>query len=308
MKPIRILFALVLNLLVAVSSLCAADAAQPFTVVLIPDTQNYSCQGPENNRYAAQMQWIADNAEEKNIVFAIHLGDIVDHAQNREEWVIADSAMKILDDAAMPYSVLPGNHDMHGARDAAFYNEFFSPKRFEGKPWYRGSFGDTNESNYCLFSAGGIDFLVLSLEPLPRDEVVEWARTIIAEHPERRVILATHIFLSPKGERIGDREYGTLQGNSPNDLFEKLAKPNKNVFLVVCGHLCYEAMRVDENDAGKPVYQVLSDYQSAPNGGDGWLRLMEFQPGEKKVTLRTYSPVLEKADFGPAVTLDVDFE
>ena len=85
-------------------------------------------------------------------------------------------------------------------------------------------------------------------------------------------------------------------------------KPNDNVFLVVCGHLCYEAMRCDKNDAGAPVYQVLSDYQSAPNGGDGWLRLMEFQPDEKKIVLRTVSPVLGKDDFRPPVTLDVDFE
>lgn len=125
---------------------------------------------------------------------------------------------------------------------------------------------------------------------------------------DRHVIVATHIYLSPNGKRMGAREYSTFKGNSANDLFETLIKPNENVFLVGCGHLCYEAMRCDKNDAGKPVYQVLSDYQSAPNGGDGWLRLMEFKPEEKKVVLRTYSPVLDKADFRPPVTLDVDFE
>ena len=291
MRLTRILPAALLSILLFASALFAGDASKTFTVVLIPDSQKYCCQDAENNRYVTQMKWIAENAKEKNIQFAIHLGDIVDHPKKREEWVIADSAMRPLDDAGIPYSVVPGNHDMYGKeRNAGFYNEFFSPKRFEGKAWYGGHFGETNESNYCLFSAGGIDFLVLSLEPLPRDEVVTWAQGIIDAYPERRVILATHIYLSPKGERMGDREYGTLQGNCANDLFEKLIKPNANVFVVLCGHLCYEAMRCDKNDAGKPVYQVLSDYQSAPNGGDGWLRLMEFRPEEKRIVLRTYSP------------------
>ena len=297
-----------LLVVITVSSLFAADASKTFSVVLIPDTQKYCEQAPENNRYTAQMQWIADNAKEKNIRFAIHLGDIVDHPKKREEWVIADAAMKVLDDAGVPYSVVPGNHDLRGERDGTLYNEFFSPKRFEGKAFYGGSFGETNESNYCLFSAGGIDFLVLSLEPLPRDEVVEWAKKVITDHPDRHVIIATHIFLAPNGKRLGAREYSTFKGSSANDLFEKLIKPNENVFLVVSGHLCYEAMRKDENNAGKPVYQVLSDYQSAPNGGDGWLRVMEFNPSEKKIVLRTYSPVLEKSDFRPPVELDINFE
>ena len=110
--------------------------------------------------------------------------------RKRKEWVIADTAMKVLDDAGVPYSIVPGNHDMYDGRNATFYNEFFKPKRYEGKPWYGGCFGETNESNYCLFSAGGIDFLVLSLEPLPRDEVVEWGNKVIAEHPDRHVIVA----------------------------------------------------------------------------------------------------------------------
>ena len=51
--------------------------SDPFTVVLLPDTQKYTQQSPEDNRYSAQTSWIKSNAEAENIEFMIHLGDIV---------------------------------------------------------------------------------------------------------------------------------------------------------------------------------------------------------------------------------------
>ena len=41
-----------------------AGPANPFEVVLVPDTQNYSERFPET--YLAQTQWIKDNAEARN--------------------------------------------------------------------------------------------------------------------------------------------------------------------------------------------------------------------------------------------------
>jgi hypothetical protein len=35
---------------------------------------------------------------------------------------------------------------------------------------------------------------------------------------------------------------------------------------------------------------------------------MEFNPEEKKIVLRTYSPVLKKSDFRPPLELEVGFE
>jgi VCBS repeat-containing protein len=38
------------------------------------------------------------------------------------------------------------------------------------------------------------------------------------------------------------------------------------------------------------VHQVLTDYQSRANGGDGWLRYYTFKPAENKIYAYTYSP------------------
>ena len=37
----------------------------------------------------------------------------------------------------------------------------------------------------------------------------------------------------------------------------------------------------------------LSDYQNRPNGGDGWLRLLTFDPAADRIAVQTYSPTLD---------------
>lgn len=53
----------------------AKAAEGDFSVVLLPDTQNYSESFPES--YTAQTEWIVKNRDKENIRFVIHLGDIV---------------------------------------------------------------------------------------------------------------------------------------------------------------------------------------------------------------------------------------
>ncbi|HET6414307.1 MAG TPA: hypothetical protein VFG53_19815 [Anaeromyxobacter sp.] len=51
------------------------------------------------------------------------------------------------------------------------------------------------------------------------------------------------------------------------------------------------------NDSGHVVYQVLTDKRSnvqASPGGDGWVRLMEFDLETNSIHFRTYSPLLHK--------------
>lgn len=39
---------------------------------------------------------------------------------------------------------------------------------------------------------------------------------------------------------------------------------------------------------------LLADYQSRPNGGDGWLRILEFAPAANEIRVKTFSPVLNQ--------------
>ena len=52
----------------------------------------------------------------------------------------------------------------------------------------------------------------------------------------------------------------------------------------------------DKNAAGKTVSQLVFNTQAigggfSGNGGDGWLRLLEFMPDRKTVKARTFSPL-----------------
>jgi VCBS repeat-containing protein len=44
------------------------------------------------------------------------------------------------------------------------------------------------------------------------------------------------------------------------------------------------------NACGRPVHQLLSNYQRRQNGGDGWLRYMTFTPADNKIYVYTFSP------------------
>jgi hypothetical protein len=54
--------------------------------------------------------------------------------------------------------------------------------------------------------------------------------------------------------------------------------------------------RTDKNAAGHDVHQMMFNCQAlgggmSGNGGDGWLRLLEFLPDGHTVQVRTYSPL-----------------
>ena len=304
--------------LLCASAAVADELPDPFKIVLIPDTQWYvDNEPPENNPFSVQTRWIRDHAEEENIRFAIHLGDIVEHGDDAaaaEEWQIADAAMSILEEGPnpVPYGMTIGNHDFTGTgapdyeRPAVNYNTYFGPQRFDGRPWYGGHKGTTNENSYSTFQVGDLDFLVLNLELLPTASTVAWANSVLNTHPDHRAIVSTHMYLSGSGSRLTQTSYVGVQGYNANQLFDNLIAPHDNVFMVVCGHLCYEALNVATNDSGGKVYEILSDYQNDGAGGSGWLRTLEFVPEDNEIIVGSYSPVLDQYNRGGSYTLDYD--
>ena len=267
--------------------------SKSFTVVLLPDTQLYSEDYPQH--FVAQTWWIRKNVEQRNIKFVIHLGDIVEHPDEEIEWKNADRAMNLLDDA-VPYSVLPGNHDISEGGGTELYNRTFGVWRYKDKPWYGGGLDRKNDNNYCLFEAAGMKFIVLSLEYVPRKPAVDWANRVLARHTDRRAIVATHVYLGPKGKR---HSYG-------RQLWNGLVRKHKNVFLVVSGHFPAVARHKSRGDAGNTVHEILVDFQRLPNGGNGWLCWLRFVPVQNKIHVETYSPVLNKfkKDQKHAFTID----
>lgn len=282
----------------------------PFTLIALPDTQNYTY----NNRQGTmtqQAQWVVNTRSQLNTAMVVQLGDLVSEEENLTQWGHTSTALKVMDDAGVPNTVVAGNHDFNNATgDFSEYDQFFPPSRYLNANWtpstakYGGYLGqnlfgpdpiDTrNMNNFALFSAGGRDWLVLNLEWEAPGYATDWAAKVLAAYPDRIAIMVTHGFVGVNGMR---RTTAERPGGTPaNKLWTDFVSQQCQIKLVLNGHFhngdAGEANRSDLNRCGEPVQQILTDYQSRANGGDGWLRYYTFDPAANTMTARTYSPKL----------------
>ncbi len=287
----------------------AAPPAEEFSVVLLPDTQFYALRYPST--FKAQTRWIAKSRAALGIAAVVHLGDIT-HRNTAREWRVADHAFRLLD-GVVPYSVLPGNHDglSHGRTDTRHFNHYFGPRRFDSRPWYGGHLGDTNDNNYILFEAKGMKFMVVSLAYGTPKSALAWANKVVAEHPQRRVIVATHAYMDRDHTRLvrGDR-YAVQQDawTDGDEIWNRLVKRHENIFLVVSGHIHGGGYATAEGVHGNPVHQVLADLQSLERGGSGYLTVLTFSPYDDEIRVRTYSPTLDKELRDPDHAFELGYE
>jgi len=296
--------------------------AEKFTIAVLPDTQNYTTSTSNIAIFKSQTQFIVDNRESMNIVFVSHVGDVVaDQSRYSSEWTRAVSAMAILRDAGIPMGMSPGNHDYdtwtdYVAHDSTYWNNYFGAATsfFSGKSWYGGCYYNSLDSSgmtsWQTFTAGGMDFLHISFEYGPCDDVLNWAGNVIAAHPNHLVIITTHNYLFPSGSRpTSDTWRVGYPYNTPQQIWDKFIKVHPQIFMVLSGHVSHARRRVDADDARQSVVQLLSDYQYVQSNdantlghGGGWFRLMEFDTGLGLIHVRTYSSLFDKYSTDPSFT------
>lgn len=310
----RFLFvgALVTSLVLGASVSKAADVLPwvkgSTTVAVLPDTQVYVMKHPE--LFIAQTKWIAEHAQERNIVYVLHLGDIVNN-NNKPQWKVAQRAMSQLD-GVVPYAVAPGNHDYGPGGNAAtrdtLLNEYFPVQKYEKWPTFGGVFEQEKlDNSFHTFRIGQQDWLVLALEWGPRDAVVNWAERVLQKHPRHKAILITHAYLYFDGTRYDHTQaqrqswnphwYKTPGGvNDGEELWQKLVKRHPQMMLTLNGHVLGDGLAYlkSRGDHGNVVHQMLVNYQMKPRGGEGYLRLIEFLPDGETVQIKAYSPPLDK--------------
>jgi hypothetical protein len=309
-----------------------------FTLIVLPDTQGYADIrhketqkhwpgiGDQRSCFFAQTKWIKKNKKKMNIVMAAHVGDIT-QTQHDEEWKIADAAFKTIDNH-VPYILCSGNHDMgysprhHKTTHSRLsrFSSYFKPSRFTKNPLYDSHFGSNKNlhfreegkiENYYLFlNAGGMKFLIVTLEFKPRDDTLAWANKVVAQYPDYRTIIVTHGYLArKKGHRTGADRY-SVKGNSGKSIWEKFISRHKNIFLVLSGH-AMENLLTSKGKNGNTVHQVQADYWywdvAEIKAGSGFLRIMTFRPGKNVIDVQTYSPVLDKFLTRPKSKFSLDY-
>jgi len=270
-------------------------------LAVMPDTQTYANEFP--HVFLKQTEWIAAHAD--SIDFVLHEGDIV-HTNATKEWELAQKAMYALD-GKTPYAIVQGNHD-----DIAKMNKYFPYSKYSKEPYFGGAYEEGKIENvWFKFTAGKQKWLVLALECAPRNKVVAWANDIVQQHPDRKVILLTHLYMYSNDSRLKSGNRGIPAGmelktddDAPNNgemLWQKLVSKHKNMFLVFSGHIVYHngvGRLVSRGEHGNNVYQMLANYQKEVQGGnhpdDGWLRLITLNFSRKYIDVKTYSPVLNR--------------
>ena len=260
---------------------------QPFTIAAIPDTQVYS---EENNPgFLQQVEWLLANAAGQNIVFVTHLGDVVDNGTNTTQWANAMKALNpLLKQSALPFSIVRGNHDEPG-----FFLQNIPVDLMKTKPWFVGA-DPTGLTQAQIFSVQGAQILHIGFEKDPSATELAWANALLAR-PELQgipVIVSTHDYIDGSGQSVT----GKL-------IWDGFVKNNPLVFMVLNGHTHTEYALVNHDAAGRPVYQMLSDYQDRANAGSGLMRLITIDPVQSKIFVKTFSPYYNNA---PATFFETD--
>lgn len=329
-------FCILICLLTTASFLSAQNKAEQmrrshsdaFSLILLPDPQNYVKYDYNQPVFELMTAWIADNVDSLRIKSVVCTGDLVDQNEclvppfprfgnltSRQQWEFVSHAFERLD-GVVPYMIATGNHDYGYTRAETAITRFpdYFPvernmcwkktlvavcnNRWE-RPTLENAAYEINDKHWSKL-------LIVTLEFAPRDEVLRWAEELVSSErfAGHTVIVVTHSYLKGDNERYEKEGYKIQPANSGEQIWRKLIYPSKNIRLVLCGHYavpdeCFESnvgFRIDRNAAGKEVAQMMFNAQSlgggmSGNGGDGWLRILEFQPDGKTIKVKTYSPL-----------------
>jgi hypothetical protein len=305
----------------------ATSARTPgsWTLAVLPDTQFYSEDPDLSEIWSCMMDWLVAERSRRNIRMVLHVGDLV-NANVPDQWEAAANCMRRLR-GELPVMVTTGNHDLGregvGSDRHTYLNDAISHRDLAPMT---GAYREGRAQNsFTCFEANGEQFLVLSLEFGPRDSRVEWAGSVLADFPEHRVLVLTHEHIDqesslnrtdgfschslPEGENSPYRynlRHCPGGVNCGTEMWQKLYRHYPNIEFVFNGH--YKAVKEDESGNrerlddittgyrcdetldGGSIHQLLFNAQWAPNGGDGWLRLLEFHPNRMTVSVKTVSP------------------
>jgi hypothetical protein len=270
------------------------------TIVLIPDTQMLvQAAAKKPDQYEKFLNgekvkdgkdgmrtWIINNRKTKeNIKAVISLGDIVN--DTGEDYVEAQFGkakkiyghLKDLKESPVTTIALPGNHDYDegpkvGNRWLVNYEKYL---KNVNSPWtgvWDGFGGEKQGVNaYYKLPLGDKEFIIITLEYLPRPKVVQWAKDVITKNKTTPIIIVTHGYESSghKGiHLLTDQDPGGFRDPITNAgaLEETLVEPHSNVLMVFSGHVPIDTLKKREITRppvnGKPTpsaFSFLADMQ-----------------------------------------------
>ena len=276
------------------------DLDYAYSFAIVGDTQVLCQKYPQ--KMEAIYDWILENKDSKKISYVFGLGDITEgiwEVSNTDgEWTNAKSFITKLD-GVIPYSLVRGNHDQ-----IDYFEKYFANSTYMGQ--FDGFMnGDDISNSYKLFTVGSTDYMLLTLDYGASDDVLEWANEIIANHPNRKVIITTHAYLYRDGTTLSTGDTALPSDHSDADnlpmkiyndgqqIWEKLVSKHPNILLVLSGHdPCDNVVTLQSVGAhGNVVTQMLIDPQGmdADMGGTGMVCMLYFSQDGSKMEVEWFS-------------------
>lgn len=258
----------------------------PFTLAWISDTQAMARHYPEELQQMAE--YLVGQQQEQNIVAAVHTGDVVDSCGTLWQWEnVSPPLLTIMEH--IPLSILAGNHDLARERKGNKQYDLFAKREVIQRSWEGAEVYQRGEATCRLFTAGGTDFILVTLGFNNTPGARRWVKATLDENADRVAIIGIHSALEKDGTFSADG----------NRLIWDVVSQCPNVRLVVCGHNRGAIHRVDGYDDdgdGEPdrtVATMMCNFQDDQEAGLGYIRLLRFEPEDRSLHVRTYSPVYD---------------
>jgi len=274
----------------AVCLMMTADAAAETSVAWLGDTCGSLSGG--YGGLSAQMEWIVGHADEENIRFAVHAGDIVCDWEDARQWQNAANVMGKLD-GKIAYSLLAG-YDRIGHQEEAYqpYVTGYAQKRMTNaeERWYEGGIARAQ-----LVDTAQGSILMLSLSRTPTVQELRWADGILEEYEDIPAILLLNRYLNAGGET----------GSVGLSVRSALLQRHEQVRLVLCAHEQGTAVTAIAETCGRPPQSrsvpVLGLGASA--SPEDSQRLWILRLDEKTDTLTLESRPMDAQAAEPVLTL-----
>lgn len=291
-------------------------ATKDYTFGVIGDPQMvvsyHNHYGNEVGALDTTIDYLLDNYINQKIDMTICVGDLSNMqtsstvSHNNYEWNYVGKTFAKLDNI-VNYVVTPGNHDYDGIcqsgtdHTATYMNAEgrFPVSKFKNFSYWGGAYDENLIQNtYYYLETGGVNYLFLMLDYYPTDDVLVWADGVIKAHPNHRVVIATHSYLSALGN-IVDVETSGEFANDGMDIYNKIIYPNDNVFMVFSGHETSDDILMHQSvtKGGNVVMEFIVDFQGLliNDGLDALLGLFTFDELNQDLYIDYYSTYHQKS-------------
>lgn len=290
-----------------------SGGAASYVFGFIPDTQNMvkfasegtganllpGYTGPKVMENAAA--YLTANKATMKLEALLHLGDVVEDSGVEWQYQAFNAPLMTMVNGGLKVQMGHGNHDQTGANGlyARYFrnttSDYAKAVSTDGTVNTAGSGYVTFEADssallnsYMTVTAGSYEYLFVNMQYSANaysSAHTTWLRAVLDANPDIPTVIFCHNLFG-----VSDSEPHKISRNNAGNSVWNIARTYDQVFLMVAGHNHGSGWISETNNAGNEVLMMMVDYQFGYNGGNGYIRFLEFNETANKIYITTFSP------------------